>query len=543
VDRSRSEPIERARGALAASAWADAYAGFTAADPAELTARDLEGFADAAWWLSKLPEALELRHKAYGAYVSAGDERGAAAVAARLAIEHFIRDEPSVGAGFLMRAQRHAEGLPEGPEAGFLAMVEATVARFQGDLDRALTLADRAIELGRRHAVSDLVAMAIHVRGQALVAAGRVREGVALLDEAMAAVVGGDLSPYFTGIIYCAVISACLELGDIGRAGEWTDAARAWCDTLAPGSPFPPMCRVNRSELARLRGSWSEAEAEAVRATDEMLAIEPGIAGSAFSQLGEIRRRLGDLAGAEAAFERAQELGADPQPGLALLRLSQRRVGAARSALRLALEAEHHPPRRARLLSAQVEASIAGGAIEEARDAAEELQTIASSTHLPAFAAAAATAAGSVALADGDPARAIGALRSAAAAWRDLRLPYETAGARALLGRALLAGGDEDAARLELRAALADFERLGARPDVAATRSLLGGAPGLPGGLTAREVEVLRLVATGKTNRDIAVELVISEHTVARHLQNSFAKIGVSSRAAATAYAFEHGIA
>jgi DNA-binding NarL/FixJ family response regulator len=543
-DVDGANAVGRAREALAASAWKEAYAGLHAADPSELTASDLEGFADAAWWLSKFPESVELRHRAYNAYAAAGDDLGAGGTAARLAIEHFIRDEPSVGAGFLMRARRHAEELAEGPEVGFLAMVESVVARHMGEPDRAEELADRAIDLGRRYRDRDLLAMAIHAKGLTLIGVGRVREGLALLDEAMAAVVDGGLSPYFTGIIYCAVISACLELGDIGRAGEWSDAARVWCDTLAPDSPFPPMCRVNRSELARLRGSWSEAEAEALRAADELTAIEPTAGGgSAYSQLGEVRRCVGDLAGAEAAFERARELGDDPQPGLALLRLSQRKVEAARTAIRSALAAERHPPRRARLLSAQVEVALAAGALEEARAAVDELGAMAEATDFPAFAAAAATAAGSVALADGDVESAIGALRSATETWRALRLPRETAAARSQLGRALLAAGDDEAARVELGAALAEFERLGAESDVTMLRAVLGAPSPLPRGLTAREVEVLRLVAAGKTNRDIAVELVISEHTVARHLQNTFAKLGVSSRAAATAFAFEHGLA
>jgi ATP/maltotriose-dependent transcriptional regulator MalT len=540
VDRTA---IGRAREALVASAWSDAYEGFAAADPAELSARDLEGFADAAWWLTKLPESLELRHKAYGAYVAIGDDLGAATVAGRLAIEHFLREESSVGTGFLMRARRHAESIPEGVEAGYLAMLEALVARFSGDLDRAVALADQAIGMGRRYGDRDLVAMAIQAKGHALIAAGVVREGLALLDEAMAAVVGDEVGPYFTGVIYCEVISTCLELGDIGRAGEWSEAARVWCDNVVPGSPFPPICRVNRAELARLRGSWSEAEAEALRAIEELMAIDPAPAAMAFSQLGEIRRRVGDLAGAETAFERAGELGADPQPGLALLRLAQRKVEAARSALRLALSATQQRPIRVRLLGAQVEAALADGAVDEARAAADELEAIASSTDLPAFAAAAATAVGAVALAEGEASSAIGALRTAIAGWRELRLPYETAAARSLLGAALLAEGDRDAGGAELRAALTEFERLGAAPDAARIRAALGEPPTRPGGLTAREIEVLRLVAAGKTNRDIAVELVISEHTVSRHLQNIFAKIGVSSRVAATAYVFEHGLA
>ncbi|HEX5949724.1 MAG TPA: LuxR C-terminal-related transcriptional regulator, partial [Actinomycetota bacterium] len=301
--------------------------------------------------------------------------------------------------------------------------------------------------------------------------------------------------------------------------------------------------RVNRAEVFRLRGNWSEAESEAVRASEELGPVEPGLAASALVQVGEIRRRTGDLAGAEQAFVRAQELGADPQPGMALLRLAQGRVEPARAALRLALTAERTPARRVRLLAADVRAAIAAGALDEARAEADELAVIAVETGMPAFDAAAAAATGEVRLAEGDVPAALERLRHAIDACQTLRLPYETAVSRALYGRALREGGDEDGSRAELRAALGAFERLGARLDAEATARQLGEPHAPPGGLTAREMQVLRLVAAGKTNRDIAVELVISEHTVARHLQNMFAKLGVSSRAAATTYAYEHGLA
>lgn len=534
--------VDRAREAVARGAWSDVYDMLHTVDPSELLARDLEALADAAWWVSRFAESLEFRQKAYAAYAAEGDDLGAAGVAARLAIEHFVRDEPSVGAGFLMSARRHADAVPEGAEHGFLAMVEATVARFSGDTERAIELADRAVSIGQRMGNRDLVAMSLHTKGLALIDTGRVAEGLPFMDEAMAAVVAGDLSPYFTGIVYCALIGACLELSDVRRAGEWSDAARLWCETLPSSAPFPGMCRVNRAEVARLRGQWSEAEAEAVLASEELEPVEPGLAASALVQVAEIRRRTGDLAGAERAFARAQELGANPQPGVALLQLAQGKVEAARTALRLALATEHQRARRARLLAADVPAAIAAGALDEARAAADELAALAAESRTPAFDASAAMAAGAVHLAEGDALAALERLRRAVAAWRDLRLPYETAQARALQGRALRAGGDEDGARVELRAALASFERLGAAPDAKETARLLGAPEALPSGLTPREAEVLRLVAAGKTNRDIAVELVISEHTVARHLQNMFVKLGVSSRAAATAYAYEHGL-
>ena len=534
--------IEGARDALARGAWAEAYEGLHEADRSSMTAGDLEGLADAAWWVSRLEESLDARQKAYAAYAAAGDERAAGAVAARLAIEHFVREESAIGAGYLMRAQRHLQDLPECAEQAFLAVIEANVARYEGELDRTLAAARRAIEIGQRFGDRDLVAMAIHTEGLALIDVGEVPEGLALLDEAMTAVLAGDLSPYFTGIIYCNLIQACLELSDVRRAGEWSDAARVWCDALQPDAPFPGMCRVNRAEVARLRGAWSEAEAEALLASEEMATLEPGLAAAALNQVGEVRRRTGDVEGAEAAFAHAHELGGDPQPGLALLRLAQGKVGAAQTGLRLTLGAEHQRPRRTRLLAAQVEVALAAEDLDEARAAVDELETMARESDTPAFAASAATAAGALHLTSGDVSDALGRLREACAAWQQLKLPYEAARARVLYARAIRAGGDEEGAALELRAALASFDRLGARPDVDVVSRLLAGPEALPAGLTAREAEVLRLVAAGKTNRDIAVELVISEHTVARHLQNIFSKIDVSSRSAATAFAFEHGL-
>ena len=535
--------IERARDAWARADWAEAYDAFRAEDPSALTARDLERLADAAWWISKLEESLDARQRAYGAFAAEGDERAAGAAAARLSIEHFTRDEPSIGAGFLMRAQRHLQDVPACPEQGFLAVIESAVARFAGDLDGAIDASRRAIEIAESFGDRNIVALAIHAEGLALIDAGRVPQGVALLDEAMSAALNGDLSPYFTGIIYCNLIQACLELSDVRRAGEWSDAARIWCDALQPDAPFPGMCRVNRAEVARLRGAWPEAEAEAVLASEQLVDLEPGLAATAFNQVGEIRRRTGDVDGAEAAFAKAHELGADPQPGLALLRFAQGKVEAARTALRLALSAEHQRPRRSRLLAAQVEVALAAEDLDEARGAADELETIAGEAGTPALAAAADTALGAISLAEGDGPAALERLGRASTAWHELKLPYEAAKARVLYARAIRAGGDEEGAQLELRSALAAFERLGAHPDAATTARLLGGSEVVPGGLTARELEVLRLLAAGKTNRDIAVELVISEHTVARHLQNMYAKLGVTSRSGATAFAFEHGLA
>jgi DNA-binding CsgD family transcriptional regulator len=540
----RIAEIDQARTAVERKAWSDAYQAFRVVDPSDLTPEDWEQFSDSAWWTGRIEESIAARQKAYTGYVEAGEERPAAWMAARLCIEQFLRDEPAVGAGWFARMQRHAKDLPDCVELGFAAFLEATILRFTGDLASALPLAERAHEIGRRFGDRNLLGLAIHTQGLILISQGRVAEGVTLLDEAMTSVVAGELSDYFTGAIYCNVIAACLELADVRRAGDWGEAARAWAESIPPESPYPGMCRINRAQLASLRGDWPQAEAEAVRATEELLSFNPALAGEALYETGDVRRRLGDLAGAEAAFEQAHELGFEPQPGLALLRLAQGKVDAALTALRTAvMGASGNGLRRARLQGALADAALAAGDLDAARAAADEADSIARETDAPVLAASAATVRGSVLLADSDVPGAVASLRRAGALWQELRLPYESARARALYGLALRAAGDEDDARLELRAALAAFERLGAARDAAKASDLLGGPAALPGGLTAREAEVLRLVASGKTNRDIAVELVISEHTVARHLQNIFGKLGLTSRSAAAAFAYEHDLA
>jgi DNA-binding CsgD family transcriptional regulator len=534
--------VDRARDAVRRESWAEAYERLRALDPAALEPRDLEALANAAWWLSRSDESIANRQRAYAGYMAAGEDPRAAWCAGRLCLEHFFRGEAALAAGWLSRAQRLLRGQPERVEHGYLAAVESTLARTHGENEEAVAHAERATEVGLRFGDPDLVAMGIHQHGLGLIDAGRVAEGMALLDEAMTSVVAGELGTFYTGVVYCNVIAACLEVSDVGRLGEWNDAARQWCESLPPDAPFPAICRVNRAEAASLRGAWPEAEAEASRASQE-LGFNPRVAGRAFYETGEVRRRVGNLAGAEQAFARAHELGFRPQPGLALLRLAHGKPDAAMQALRVALADEPAGrPRRARLLAALVEVALAAGDLDAAGQASRERDEIAGRLGTPALDAAAATAGGALRLAEGDLPGALERLRAACATWQELRLPYETARARMLYGSALRRAGSEEDALLELRAALAAFERLGAAGDAATAAALLGGREELPRGLTAREVEVLRLVAAGKTNREVAAALAISEHTVARHLQNIFAKLDVPSRSAATAFAFEHGL-
>jgi DNA-binding CsgD family transcriptional regulator len=389
------------------------------------------------------------------------------------------------------------------------------------------------------------MALGIECRGRSQIARGNVAAGVADLDEAMCSVIADELSPLFTGWIYCHVLVACWDITDLRRAAEWTDAALRWCEVL-PGTdaPFQGLCRIHRVEIATWRGDWAEADAEARRTCDELLSYEPNAAGMAFEAAGEVRRRMGDVVGAEAAFSRAHELGYEPQPGLALLELSRGQTAAAAAALELALTAKPTPGLpRAKLRAAQVDVALATDDLRTAADAVAELESFAERLQTPVARAIALHAVGTLELAEGSAGDSVLSLRRAVELWQEVGAPYEAALARERLATALAHAGDERGAKLEREVAHSVFRRLGAEEDVRRIERLPTPRDGARGALTSREVEVLRLVARGMTNREIAEELVISAHTVARHLNNIFAKLGVSTRTAATAYAFTHEIA
>jgi ATP/maltotriose-dependent transcriptional regulator MalT len=539
--------VEQGTGSVGETArtgpWLELYQELAARDPAGLDAAELEALAEAAWWLCRTGESIAARHRAHAAFRRAGDDRGAARTAARLFHEHFYRGETAVAVGWLRRGFRHVEEDQGCRERGWLECARAELHLHQGPLDRAAGHAAAAGELARAHGDADLAAIGMQLQGRALVAQGAVEEGLALLDEAMTFVLAGELAPLHTGWVYCSVILACRDLADLRRAGEWTEAARRWCRQIPATTPYSQgLCRIYRGEVLTLRGEWAEAEAELRLAHDELLPHKPGGAAEASYGVGEVLRRRGDLAAAEQAFTLARREGWDPQPGLALLRLAQGRVDAAAAALRSTLASPPQVDRfaHARLLAAQVEVSIAAGDLDQAREAARQLADVEQALASPVVSTTAATAAGALRLAEGDPAGALERLRQALRGWRDLGLPYEEARARLRCGAAVALLGDSEGGRVEIEAARAGFERLGAAADARqAAALLLGRQPRRL--LTDREVEVLRLVAAGGSNRDIAGALHLSEHTVARHMQNVFAKLGVSSRAAAISRAIEQG--
>jgi ATP/maltotriose-dependent transcriptional regulator MalT len=549
VGETATDALRQARDAVAREAWADAHRLLSALDPALLTPDDWAAFADAAWWTGSIEESVIQRTRAYSGYAAAGTDRRAGHMAWLLFYEYQLAGRTAVAAGWLRRARRHLSGEPECVEQCYLAWMDAEEAQGRGAFDEAMAAARRMAAIARHCGSRDLHAMSVQAQSSVLVAQGRVAEGLELLDDAMCTATAGELSAFFTGWVYCLGLQQCMACADLERAAEWTDAAMRWCASMPVENNYRGLCRVHRVEVLELRGRWPQAEAEAVRTCAELLPYERRVAAEVFYLVGEIQRRRGQTARAEESYRRAHGLGRDPQPGLALLRLAQGKAEASAAALARQEEAGGCLG-RCRLSAARVEVSLALGRVDEARTAAGELRKLARAwqrrrgSEVTVPHASAAAAEGAVAFAAGDLDAALPLLHRALALWLELGVPYEAAQVRMTLAAADRAAGDEEGARMELRAAHQSFEQLGAVPDARRAAALLTAAGGrTPGGLTEREIQVLRLVAAGRTNRAIAAELVISEHTVARHLNNIFAKLDVSSRAAATAYACTHGLA
>jgi DNA-binding CsgD family transcriptional regulator/tetratricopeptide (TPR) repeat protein len=535
--------VHRARDALARQDWAEAYSSLSPLEPSlSDDTQALEAFADAAWWLGKLDECITARERAYAHFEAEGDTRGGARSAILLYDYYCFKGRRAVANGWLQRAKRLLDGQPEAPEHGTLFEREAEVANGSGALELALEKAGRALEVGRRLRNADVEADALQCKGRLLISLGKPADGLALFDEAMLLGAEGRLGVFVVGKVYCSLISVCDELGDVQRAAEWTEVGSEWARTHQ-STFFPGLCRVHHAELLKLKGAWAQAEVEARRACAELAELHVFNAGAAFYEVGEIRRRMCDFEGAEAEFRRAEELGFEPQPGLALLRLAQGRIDLALRSISTAVaDVTWNRLARGKLLPAQVEIAIAAGALDVARAAIDELAVIADTYPTPWLLGVVDYAEGQLALAAGEPETACGRLRRALDRWQMLDLPYEMATTRRLLGSAYATVGDEEAAAASFRAAQAIFEGLGADAECAQLLTLQTGASSLPCGLTAREAEVLCLVASGSTNKQMASDLGLSEKTIARHLSNIFTKIGVSSRSAATAFAFEHQI-
>jgi ATP/maltotriose-dependent transcriptional regulator MalT len=543
------DPVAAGREAFHARAWSDAFRHLRgAAGDGEVEPADLGRLATAAYLTGRHEEAEQALERLHHHLLDAGDVDGAARWAVWLAILLFLRAQPARGGGWLSRAQRLLDEADLDCAARGYLLVPAALHALDAEHDaaRAHELFEQVSAVARRFDDPDLAVLGLLGRGQSLVDAGEVDRGIALLDEVMVAVTTGDVSPILAGIAYCAVIITCRLVFDLRRAQEWTAVLDRWCDDQQDLRPYRGQCLVHRSEIMQLHGEWSDALREIERACAHLAEV-PGdpVMGMARYQHAELLRLRGRFARAEESYREASSWGHPPQPGLALLRLAMGRVDDARAAIeREVTDAEDDRIRRARVLAAYVEIVLAAGDVAAASAGVDELEATAADFDSSYLAAVAAQERGALLLAAGDPAGASAVLREAWQTWQALDAPYETARVRLLTARACRQLGDHDTAELELAAARTVFEALEAAPALAEVE-VLSRDPGrtTPGGLTPREVEVLQLVATGATNREVADRLVISEKTVARHLSNTFTKLGISSRSAATAWAYEHGLA
>jgi DNA-binding CsgD family transcriptional regulator/tetratricopeptide (TPR) repeat protein len=543
-----SDTLQKARRAYEERAWIDAYDAFSqATTDAPLAPEDLERFAFAAGLTGREDVMCELFEKLHHVRLDAGDKRLAARAGFWLSMRLFSIGEIARASGWLSRAQRLVDD--EGPdcvERAYLQLPRVIGAIVAGEYTAARALAAEAAGLGARVREPDLYAFGRSFEGHALIRQGELAEGLRLFDEAMVAVTSGELSPLVAGVIYCRVIAACQQTYALDRAREWTAALHAWCAAQPQLGKFAGVCLVHRSEILQLGGAWTEAIEEARQASIRLKTRGDADVGNALYQEAELHRLRGDFAAAEQMYTLASERGRDPQPGLSLLRLAQGRVDLATAAMRRVMAATSDPLQRTRFLPAHVEIMLAAADRGEARRAADELATIAKRFAMEPLTAMADHAEGAVCLAEGNALGAITALCRARDVWQRVRAPYLSARVRATIARAYQALGDEDGARLERAAAKKVFGELGAATDLAALDSVTTTSVTRPAtdrhGLSARELEVLRLVASGKTNKLIARELDLSEKTVDRHVSNIFAKLDVPSRAAATAWAYEHGL-
>jgi DNA-binding CsgD family transcriptional regulator/tetratricopeptide (TPR) repeat protein len=540
----RATRLELARTAHRDQRWETAYAAFAELDAAApLTPQDLELAAEAADLAGHESEAVPLLRRAYQAYADAGDVARALRCAYWLCSDLAWSAEYAEAGAWFARAGRLAEADPGCPARPYLYMADAQRLNWAGDFTGMLSVARSLSDAADASHDPDLTAGAAMVFGRALIRNGEVAAGLAQLDDAMVTVGAGTTSARATGLVYCAVIDACQEVHDLRRAKEWTAKLATWYESQPEFTgAYRGMCRVHRVAILQFSGGWPTAVQEARLACTQMTRGHGEmIAGAAYYQLGELHRLRGEFADAERAYRDGLRYGWDTQPGMALLRLAQGRAEAAASAVRRALAEAAGPVHRARLLPAAVEILVAAGDIPAATSAAEELANIAAAYDTTALHAMSAFATGSVALAGSRMEMALPPLRRAYQLWRDLDVPYEAARTRTLLALACRELGDDDSAAMELEAARQAFVQLGAAPDVARVDAL-GGRTTAPSGLSPRELEVVRLIAAGRTNSAIATELFLSEKTVARHVSNIFGKLGVGTRTAAAAYAYEHGL-
>lgn len=541
---TNAQALERGREEYRRKAWAESYRLLTAAErEAALEPEDLERLAMAGYLTGRDDESERAMARAHQTFLDRGEYEAAARAAFWVGFGLVGRGAMAPAAGWFARSERVLdEQQLECVVRGYLLIPAAIQRIMQGDPAAGHAAFTQAAGIASRFGDRSLLALACHGRGRALIRLGRISEGVALLDEAMVSVLAGDVLPVLAGDIYCSVLEGCQEIFDLRRAHEWTLSLTRWCASQPDLVRYRGECLIYRAEIMQWRGHWQEAEHDA-RAACELLTPGRGPAGAAFYRLGEIHRLRGDVQEAEAAYTRANECGRKPQPGLSLLRFAQGDIDQAAASIRSALMDTPARSARAGLLAAAVEILLAAADVEGARAAAAELREIAGAIGTPLLSAVSAHATGAVLLAEGDTAAAATSLRQACEAWRELDIPYGEAQTRVLMAAICEQRGDHDGYLLDLDAARRLFTRLNADPGLAQLERPAGRTVRQSSGpLSERELQVLRLLAAGKTNRAIAEELFISEKTVARHVSNIFDKVGASSRTGAAAWAFHHNL-
>jgi DNA-binding CsgD family transcriptional regulator/tetratricopeptide (TPR) repeat protein len=540
---SHRDELGSARRSFEQRAWASAYQAFLLADQeTPLAAEDLELLALAAYLVGRDEDYLNTLERAYHAYCEMHQHRRAVRCAFWLGFRLLMRNETSRANGWLARGRRLLEhDTHTCAEHGILLLPVVEHRIESGDYKSAYAAATEAAAIGENCGDADLIACARHQQGRIRLLQGQVEAGLALFDETMLAVIADELSPMVTGLMYCSVIAACQEVYALDRTREWTVAMAQWCEGQPDMVAFAGVCQVHRAEIMQLQGAWPGAIEVARRACARSQGIDQRATAAAYYQQAEVHRLKGEFAAAEEAYRNASQSGRDPQPGFALLRYAQGRIAAATAAIRSAVGTTTDQLKRMGLLPAYVEIMLAAGEVENARNACRELEDLARSVDTGVPDAMAAQARGAVELAEGDARAAIGSLRQALDVWQRIEAPYAVARVRELIALACRALGDEDGASLEIGAARSIFDRLGAAPDLGRIDSLTKGASN-PHPLTPRELQVLRLVSVGKTNATIAAELFLSERTIERHLSNIFTKLDLSTRTAATAWAYEHGL-
>lgn len=538
----RSDLLDQGRRRFEERAWTEAWDLLAASDRSTpLGSDDLERLAMAAYLTGRDAESTEAWSRAHQAWLQRGDPGRAVRCAFWLGFSLIQRGEVARGGGWLARAGHLVDEYRlDSVEQGYLLLPEGLMAIDAGELDAALGHFDQVGNLARQFGDADLSALGTIGRGETLLRLGRRADGMRELDRAMVSVTAGETSPVVAGLVYCAVIDACQKVFDLRRAHEWTTALDIWCDGQPGLVLYRGQCLVHRAQIFQLRGAWEQAIGEAQRAR-KWLGDPPHPAiGMAHYQLGELHRLRGRFDAAETAYRAAHADGHEPYPGLALLRLAEDRLEAAGAAIELALQAAQDQVNRTRLLPAYIEIMLATNRDAEARTATDELIEQARTAGTKPLSALAAQARGAVLLADDVPLAALDFLHDALRAWQEMDAPYEAALVRVLLADAYRRLDDHDRAEMEREAARHVFVELGAEPALARLEESHGRGVAQP--VTKRELEVLRLVARGQTNREIAHALSISEKTVERHLSNIFTKLGVPNRASATAYAYDHDL-